>query len=90
MIYTSIKYDGKKQQAHRVSYEIFNNRKIPFDMLGCHNCDVPACINPEHIFIGTQGDNVQDAKNKSRLVTIKVQGSEWNEYPKLRQLIKGY
>jgi hypothetical protein len=39
---------------------------IPSRMGVCHHCDNPSCINPEHLFIGTQGDNIQDAVKKGR------------------------
>lgn len=80
-IYTSIKYNGKTQRAHRVSYEIYNNRAIPFNMCGCHKCDVPACINPEHIFIGTNSDNIQDGRSKGRIFTVRPKKSKWADYP---------
>lgn len=32
----------------------------------CHRCDVPLCINPEHLFIGTMGDNIRDSRSKNR------------------------
>lgn len=51
--------------AHRLSW-IENYGDIPVGMFVCHKCDTPACINPEHLFLGTVQDNVDDAKNKGR------------------------
>jgi hypothetical protein len=51
--------------AHRLAYE-FVNGKIPQGMLACHHCDNRKCCNPEHIFIGTQKDNLYDMIDKGR------------------------
>ena len=39
--------------AHRFAWELANNKKIPGGMLVCHKCDIPACCNPDHLFLGT-------------------------------------
>jgi hypothetical protein len=52
--------------AHRVSYEAFKG-KIPKEKYVCHKCDVKACVNPDHLWVGTCKENVQDAKSKGRL-----------------------
>jgi hypothetical protein len=58
---------GRRQAyAHRVAYELFRG-PIPVDLCVCHTCDVPRCVNPWHLFLGTQGDNVRDARDKGRL-----------------------
>lgn len=90
MKYTSIKFEGKRQQAHRVSYEIFKGKKIPYNLNGCHECDIKACINPEHIFPGDDALNIQDARIKGRIFPVRIKKSKWANFPKLRQLLKGY
>jgi len=63
-VYTAIRYNGKPVNAHRVSYELFTGKKLLND--GCHHCDVRACINPNHIFDGTDRQNQLDSRIKDR------------------------
>lgn len=61
-------------RAHRVAW-LLTYGEIPVSsdethyatMLVLHRCDVPACVNPEHLFLGTQQDNVNDKMQKERL-----------------------
>lgn len=58
-------FDGKVYSAHRAAYIIFVN-KISGHLLVCHKCDNRRCANPEHLFIGTQSDNLKDMVSKGR------------------------
>lgn len=52
--------------AHRVAWELANGQ-IPAGQHVLHACDVPACVNPAHLFLGTQQTNMEDAASKGRL-----------------------
>lgn len=56
---------GGMFQAHRLSWE-FSNGPIPDGLHVLHKCDTPACVNPDHLFLGTNGDNIRDAIAKGR------------------------
>jgi HNH endonuclease len=63
--YGRASYQGKRLRAHRLSY-MLSVGPIPAGMVVCHSCDTPPCINPAHLFLGTQSDNMKDAAAKGR------------------------
>lgn len=63
--YGKFTYNGRMYLAHRLSW-ILTNGPIPDGLGVLHSCDNPPCVNPDHLFLGTQLDNMRDASNKGR------------------------
>lgn len=69
-------WDGSRlDRAHRYSYKTFRG-EIPKGLIVMHKCDIPACVNPVHLQLGTYQDNVDDAISKKRFKSNANWGTE--------------
>ena len=79
--YGRMSIEGKQTRTHVLSY-LLHNGEIPEGMLVRHTCDVPLCVRPDHLILGTPKDNAQDMVERGRHGNQKkercVNGHEFN------------
>lgn len=71
--YGNMTWAGKSLIAHRAAWLAYHGH-IPDGMQVCHHCDTPACVNPGHLFLGSQQDNIADMDAKRRRVSADFSG----------------
>lgn len=65
LLYGMFRWGSRMELAHRISYRLYVG-EIPSGMMVLHSCDNGLCVNPSHLFIGTQQDNMRDMSRKMR------------------------
>ena len=82
--YGQLMVDGRPKGAHRVSYELHVG-KITDNLFVLHDCDTPSCVNPNHLHLGTNSDNMKECVERKRHwcrgyhVTHCPKGHEYSE-----------
>jgi hypothetical protein len=63
--YANVSFRGRGRRGNRLAYWVYRG-SYPGSLHVCHSCDVPSCVNPAHLFLGTRSINMQDSANKGR------------------------
>lgn len=84
--YGKITLNGRHEMATRVSWMLHYGEMPPKHLDVCHHCDTPACVNPNHLFLGTARDNHMDSVRKGR--RPRGYGKDWNKVRDRKEIRK--
>lgn len=76
--YGTLQLDGKPRKAHRLSW-ILSNGPVPEGLCVCHSCDVRLCVNPSHLWAGSNKANTDDMIAKGRHGTVRGEAAPWSK-----------
>lgn len=78
----------KTVTAHRLAWEIYNDRRIPEGLVVRHTCDVRNCVRPTHLVLGTHKENTQDAVERRRTATGENNGQSLLSNEQVKQIAR--
>jgi len=85
--YGQVKVEGKNRLVHRVIYELYTGEELLDNVQVCHSCDNPRCCNPNHLWVGTNADNMLDKMIKGRTSNSGPPGKfNYNEWQEIKRL----
>jgi hypothetical protein len=73
--YAHLRYKTKLHRANRFSWSAYNGQPIPKGLFVLHTCDNRLCVNPDHLFLGTNQDNMDDMRAKGRHINSVPRGT---------------
>ena len=76
--YGTFQLNGKPRKAHRLSW-VLSNGPVPDGFCVCHSCDVRLCVNPSHLWAGSNKANTVDMVAKGRNVTLRGEEASWSK-----------
>jgi HNH endonuclease len=80
---------SKTKRHHRVAWELARG-PVPEGFFVCHVCDIPACVNPDHLFLGTNADNMRNCAAKGRTARGQKSGMHKLTEDQVREIRQRY